>query len=147
MSSQRHPKVEELCQAACDFALQKNAIANSEEFDQLHKKITQLLAQSWISDSIDGSQLRAALLTNNSAQIKQAFTDLGVNLNDLLDEITVSADWDTFYGSIDPQKKELYLPYPPRPAEVTDGQIIDWVNNTNPQDLDPPYAYLPCSSF
>ncbi|MEM9538517.1 MAG: hypothetical protein AAGA60_03285 [Cyanobacteria bacterium P01_E01_bin.42] len=143
MPLQRHPKVEALCQTLCELALQRNAIANSEEFDQLHKKILQLLAQSWLSGSIDGSQLRAALLTNNSTKIKQAFTDLGVNLNELLDGVTVTVDWDTFYGSIDQQKKQLNLPYPPRPAEVTDGQIVDWVNNTNPQDLEPTHAYLP----
>ncbi len=35
------------------------------------------------------------------------------------------------------------IPYPPRPAEVTNEQLEEWVNNDDPEQVYPPHPYIP----
>ena len=127
--------------------------ASNESFAQLSKEISQLIARSWLPNDPKGADIKGALLKGDSEEIKTVFNKYGVDLDKFFSPMTVnvSVDWDTFFGTFSEvtgpeQPLEYNLPYPPRPMEVTDAQLSEWVHNSDPSTIYPPYPYIPLSA-
>jgi hypothetical protein len=117
----------------------------TEGFRQRSKLISQLIARSWLPG---GEEIKQTLIYGSSDEIKALLTQEGVDLDKFFGPTMIKVDWDTFYGTLE----EIYatdfeviynMPYPPRPGEVTDEQLTDWVGNTNSDEVYPPYPYIP----
>ena len=122
----------------------------SDSFGQLSKNISQLIAKSWLPE---GEEIKKVLLHGSSEKIKDIFKENGVDFDEFFSPMTVNVnvDWDTFFGTLAEitgpgQPLEYNLPYPPRPMEVTDAQLNEWVNNSDPSTIYPPYPYIPLSA-
>ena len=123
-------------------------------FAEQSKKISQLLAKSWLSNDPEGAEIKAALLEDDSDNIKAVFKKYGVDFDEFASpfSVDVSIDRSTLGGSIleeiegPGQILKVNLPYPPQAEEVTDTQLTEWINNDDPDTVYPPYAYIPLSS-
>jgi len=116
----------------------------------LSKKVSQLIARSWLPNDPEGADIKGALLSGDSEEIKTVFKKYGVDLDEFFSPMTinVNVDWDTFFGSLaevtgSEQPVEYNIPYPPRPMEVTDAQLSEWVDSNDPSAVYPPYPYIP----
>ena len=126
---------------------------NSEELkrelEKQSKTISQLIAKSWLPDKYpEGKEIREVLIRDNSDEIKSLLKKYGVDIDifGFGGSLEVTVSWDTFKGDIEeiPGRAGAYtLPYPPRPAEVTNEQLEEWVNDTNPDDPYPKAPYIP----
>jgi hypothetical protein len=114
------------------------------DFLQASKKISQLIAESWLPE---GEQIKKVLLSDDEEAIKELLKDKGIDLEGVFGIKTLFVNWDSFYGTITELGLAYYLPYPPRPVVVEDYQLEEWVNNTEPNTLFPPYPYIPLSAF
>ena len=114
------------------------------EFLQASKKISQLIAESWLPE---GEHIKKILLSGNQEAIKQLLQEKGIDLEGVFGIKNLFVNWDSFYGTITELGLAYYLPYPPRPAVVEECQLRDWVKNTDPNTLFPPYPYIPLSAF
>jgi hypothetical protein len=125
------------------------------EFREKNKKISQLIAKSWLPNDPEGAEIRQVILRNVSEEIKDLLKKYDVDIDEFLGSIVggpihVKVSWDTFAGKLDeiPGSQGSYvLPYPPRPVEVTDEHLEEWVNNTDPNTPMPPYPYIPLTGF
>lgn len=99
------------------------------------QKISQLIAKSWLPE---GEKEREILLGGNSNKIKELFKENEIDLDGLMDPIPVDViiDTNSFNGSIeqipnsDPKKTlTVKIPYPPKPAELSDDELKQWVND------------------
>lgn len=118
-----------------------------QSFAELSKKISQIVAQSWLPE---GAEIKKVLLQGNSQEIGAMFKENGADIEAFFKPFNVyfNVDWDTFYGSLVEVSTgdNIWLsniPYPPRPMEVTDEQLEEWVNNDDPDVLYPPHPYIP----
>lgn len=107
----------------------------SGSFADVSKKISQVIAKSWLPE---GQEEREILLEGNSRKIKKLFKKNDIDLDALMEPIPVNVviDTNTFNGSIeqipntDPEKTlTVKIPYPPRPAEVSDEELQQWVDD------------------
>ena len=121
-------------------------------FGQLSKKVSQLIARSWLPKDPEGADIKGALLKGDSEEIKTVFKKHGVDLDEFFSPMTlnVKVDWSAFCGSLvevtgPKQLLEYNLPYPLRPMEVTGAQLSEWVNNSDPSTVYPPCPYIPLS--
>ena len=146
--------------------------------DLLHqsKRLSQLIAYSWMSDAdVESlkqdkeftlaihvnkppSEIASILQRARSDEIKEMLREqANVNLDDSLGPNSrVNVDWNVFDGSVEAQdatavsvKDEWYtanLPYPPRPGCVKDWQLQEWVSNDKHGEYGPPYPYIPLST-
>ena len=128
----------------------KNGAEVRQSFAQQSKKISQLIAKSWLPDDPEGTQIKKVLIEGNSEKINEMLKKYGVDLEVIFHPLSIHVDWDTFFGKMAETTVGggtwLYsLPYPPRPNEVTDAQLTDWVNNQDPNQQFPPNPYIPLS--
>jgi len=120
------------------------------------KKVSQLIAKSWLPG---GEEYKQIFLEKKSDEIKKLFRD-----NEIFDDeddakcfetIKVETKFDSppYVGSLqlkktkerDPIQFTLIIPYPdPKPPQLTDEVLEQWVNNDD-QELDPP-DYIPYST-
>ncbi len=145
-------KLDELIEANLHRITARSAGRSNDEvkssFRQQSKKISQLIARSWLPG---GEDIKNTLLHGSSDDIKKLLRDNGIELDDFFGPLKVNVDWDTFFGSIkeikDPDYEGIYnMPYPPRGLEVTDEHLTEWVNNTDPNTINPPYTYIPLTA-
>ncbi|WP_407889142.1 hypothetical protein [Scytonema sp. NUACC26] len=118
------------------------------------KKISQLIARSWLQKDDVGKQFRDILISSKSSQeksdeIKNFLQNQGIAFpKELFSQIKVN--WESFGGKIEeePGRERIYLlPYPPRPFEVKDEQLEKWINDNNPERIEPEDPYIPLSFF
>jgi hypothetical protein len=112
------------------------------EFQQASKKLSQLIAKSWLPG---GEKIKAIFLSGDENQIKALLEETGIHLQDF-NVRHVLINWDSFYGRLDEMGLICHIPYPPRPSEVTDPQLEAWVNDQNPNQVFPSTPYIPLSS-
>ena len=123
------------------------------ELQKQSKTISQLIAKSWLRDKYpEGEEIREVLLRDNSDEIKSLLKkyDVDIDIFGFGGPIEVTVSWDTFSGDLKevPGRAGSYtLPYPPRPAEVTNEQLEEWVKDTNPDDPYPKAPYIPLTAF
>ena len=129
---------------------------NTNELNNLQlisKKISQLIAKSWLSNDEDGKRIREVLLLPNTpdktGKIKKLLEDHGINIENL-GVAKIEVDWDSFFGSLkdtgDPQSPlTLVIAYPPRPTEfnITEEALETWVSDTDDSRLIPDHPYIP----
>jgi hypothetical protein len=124
----------------------------------LNKKMGQIIAKSWLYKSDpEGEKIRNVLISNlnkkaaeKSKEIVEFFKsnyDIDIeNIGGIFPVEGVVVNWDTFYGSIlENNGKQYVLPYPPRPTEVTDEQLEQWINDTS--NNFPSTPYIPLTFF
>ncbi len=111
-------------------------------FQEASKKLSQLIAKSWLPD---GKDIKKVFLSRDENQIKALLQKEGIHLQDFNIE-HVLINWDSFYGTLDELGLVCRIPYPPRPSEVTDEQLQTWVNDKNPNQVFPSTPYIPLSS-
>ncbi|MDF5732081.1 MAG: hypothetical protein PUP92_29790 [Rhizonema sp. PD38] len=126
---------------------------DKQEFQAINKKLSQLIAKSWLPNDPEGAEFSKILLRGDSEEIKNSLKNHGVDLEDWFRvSINVEVNWDTFVGTlkeittlgaISDRSNTYILPYPPRPAVVTDEQLERWVNDTNPDNKFPLDPYIP----
>ena len=129
---------------------------NKQDFQATNKKLSQLIAKSWLPNDPEGADLKKILLRGDSGEIKNWLVTHGVDLEDWFRvSLNVEVSWDTFVGTLKEitslgtisDRSETYiLPYPPRPAAVTDEQLERWVNDTNPDNKFPLDPYIPLTA-
>jgi hypothetical protein len=124
----------------------------------LNKKMGQLVAKSWLYKSYpEGEKIRNVLIGNlnkkkaeKSKEIIEFFKsnyDIDIeNLGGVFPVESVEVSWDTFYGDIPENGREYVLPYPPRPTEVTDEQLEQWINDGTSNNF-PSTPYIPLTFF
>lgn len=168
---------------AASSAQSKGSTVEDYYNDLLHKtkRISQLLAYSWLSDEEAAeiplsslptplrdkkpkpSDIAHTLQYKGSQEIKELIKNLAeVDLDVLFGSSSqVRVSWESFDTVIheagnttiagntavaeEDLRYTLYLPYPPRPQHVTSLQLANWVTNKNPDDVGPPYPYIPLS--
>jgi hypothetical protein len=123
----------------------------------LNKRMGQLVAKSWLYKSDpEGGKIRNVLIGNlhkttaeKSKEIIEFFKsnyDIDMeNIGGVFSVESVEVDWDTFYGDLPENGKKYVLPYPPRPTEVTDEQLEQWINDTS--NNFPSTPYIPLTFF
>lgn len=124
------------------------------------KKISQLIAKSWLPNDPEGAKIRQVLLQasteelTKSEEIKKLFKEnYRIDIEEIVGDlyghpVDVTVSWDTFSGSArerEDQRGQYIIPYPPRPVEVTDTQLQAWVNNEEDSVSFPPDPYIPLS--
>ena len=121
---------------------------NLSQYGLYTKLISQLIAKSWL-DTDEGKKIKQTLLYGTEEDIKQLMRENGVDWDDLYAPLTVKprVDWNTFWGNFQEvagpdEPLVINVPYPPRPAEVTDQQLTDWINDKSDR-VYPPTAYIP----
>lgn len=112
------------------------------EFQQASKKLSQLIAKSWLPG---GESIKATFLSGDEDCIKAFLKDAGIDLQEF-NVRHVIINWDSFYGRLDELGLICYIPYPPRPSEVTNPQLEEWVNDQDPSQVFPRTPYIPLSS-
>ena len=128
----------------------------SGSFADVSKKISQLIAKSWLPEDREGKRIKKILLRGNSNRIKELFKENDIDLDELMAPIPVNVviDTNTFNGSIeqipntDPDKTvTVKIPLPPRPADLSDKELTQWVNDCsdNTVHADNPYIRFSCS--
>jgi hypothetical protein len=124
---------------------------------ELNKKMGQIIAKSWLYKSDpEGEKIRNVLVGNllkttaeKSKEIIEFFKsnyDIDIeNIGGVFPVESVEVNWDTFYGNLSENGKKYVLPYPPRPTEVTDEQLEQWINDTS--NNFPSTPYIPLTVF
>jgi hypothetical protein len=124
---------------------------------ELNKKMGQIIAKSWLHKSDpEGEKIRNVLVGNllkttaeKSKEIMEFFKsnyDIDIeNIGGVFSVESVEVNWDTFYGNLSENGKKYVLPYPPRPTEVTDEQLEQWINDTS--NNFPSTPYIPLTVF
>ena len=120
------------------------------------KKLSQLIARSWLPTE-EGKAIKKIFNSGDTTQIVEVIKKYaGIDLKTLLGEnLLVTVDWGSYLAEIE----EVYLggqdfrsvlrfPYPPPPPkdEVTQQELQDWVNNTDPNQIVAPFPYIPLSA-
>lgn len=125
---------------------------------ELNKKMGQLIAKSWLHKSDpEGERIRNVLVGNllettaeKSKEIVEFFkSSYGIdmeNIGGVFPVESVEVSWDTFYGNLSENGKKYVLPYPPRPTEVTDEHLENWINDTTSNNF-PTTPYIPLTFF
>jgi hypothetical protein len=109
------------------------------EFQQTSKKLSQLIARSWLPH---GEDIKRIFLSRDEDKIKELLEKEGICLQDFNIKI-ILINWDSFYGTLDELGFIFRLPYPPRPSEVKNEQLEAWVNDNNPEQIFPTTPYIP----
>ncbi|MEM9538516.1 MAG: hypothetical protein AAGA60_03280 [Cyanobacteria bacterium P01_E01_bin.42] len=115
-----------------------------EKMEKVHKKVTQLIAGSWLSNTPEEVEIEQALRGKDSDTIKSVFKKYGADL-DCFGSVNIEINENNSSGSFHERSEPiptLTLPYPPRPEEVMDSQLRAWANNDDPSLIHPP-AYIP----
>ncbi|MDF5715150.1 MAG: hypothetical protein PUP93_15015 [Rhizonema sp. NSF051] len=115
------------------------------------KKMSQVIAKSWLRNDPEGAQIRQVILSGDTDQIKDFLkTKYNVEIESVLgpligSPVKINVDWDTFGGRTFefPSGGIYVLPYPPRPAEVTDTQLQKWIDDNDPSHQFPADPYIP----
>ncbi|MDF5725678.1 MAG: hypothetical protein PUP91_35575 [Rhizonema sp. PD37] len=117
------------------------------------KKMSQVIAKSWLQNDPEGAQIRQVILSSEPEKIKDFLKEkYNIDIESVLgtligSPVKVKVDWDTFGGSTSefPSGGVYVLPYPPRPAEVTDTQLQRWIddNDPSPSHQFPADPYIP----
>ncbi|MBP0017715.1 MAG: hypothetical protein J7647_09170 [Cyanobacteria bacterium SBLK] len=114
------------------------------KMERVHKKVTQLIAGSWLSNTPEEVEIEQALQGKDSDTIKSVFKKYGADL-DCFGSVNVEINENNSSGSFQERSEQiptLTLPYPPRPESVMDSQLRTWTNNDDPATIHPP-AYIP----
>ncbi len=132
-------------------SLDTDTNALRSQFRKQSKIISQLIAESWLKTD-RGKYIKEILLGGNTRKIKQLLKDNGIDIDQFLGRTIINVDWDTFFGTIKEVSHTSHeivynMPYPPRPSEVSDEELQDWVDNTDPQQVYPTAPYIPLSGF
>jgi hypothetical protein len=119
----------------------------SREFLNQSKKMSQLIAKSWLPNDPEAANIKKVLMSRNSDEIKALMKNYGIDPEGFLGPTKVVVDWNSYKGVLTEEVGEMVysLPYPPRPTEVTDEQLEEWVNNTDPNTQYPTTPYIPLS--
>ncbi|MDF5732082.1 MAG: hypothetical protein PUP92_29795 [Rhizonema sp. PD38] len=118
------------------------------DFKNQSKKISQIIAKSWLANDPEGMEIKRVIIRRNSDEMKQLLKKYGVDLERFFGPMKVVVDWNSYKGIITEDVGEaIYiLPYPPRPAEVQDEHLEEWINNNDPNTLYPTTPYIPLSA-
>lgn len=118
-------------------------------YAQYTKTISQVIAKSWLSNDAEGAEIKKTLLYGTEEEIKKMMLSYGVDWDKLFGPLTVKirVDWDTFFGNFKEiagldEPLQINIPYPPKPAELTDQQLTDWINDES-DAIYPTTAYIP----
>ncbi|GAB1543539.1 hypothetical protein NUACC21_62140 [Scytonema sp. NUACC21] len=116
-------------------------------FKSQSKKVSQIIAKSWLSNDPEGMEIKRVIFRRNSDEIKELLKKYGIDLEGFFGPTKVVVDWSSYKGILteDVGEAVYILPYPPRPTEVTDEQLEEWVNNNDPDTLYPTTPYIPLS--
>lgn len=131
-------------------------VIDKEDFLFINKKLSQLIAKSWLPNDPEGAEFRKILLRGDSEEIKNWLKNHDVDLEGFFRvSLNIEVSWDTFIGTlketttlgtISNRSQTYILPYPPRPGVVTDEQLERWVNDTNSDNKFPLDPYIPLSA-
>ncbi|MEC4813941.1 MAG: hypothetical protein SAK29_11810 [Scytonema sp. PMC 1069.18] len=129
---------------------------NKQEAYVISKKLSQLIAKSWLPNDPEGAEFRQIILRGDSEEIKNWLKNHDVDLEGFFQvSINIEVSWETFVGTLkettamgrlSTRSNTYTLPYPPRPAVVTDEQLEKWINDTNADNKFPLDPYIPLSS-
>jgi hypothetical protein len=113
----------------------------------ISKKISQLVAKSWLPE---GEEIKSVLLSNDSEKIQEMLQRNGIDIDILGDTTKFEVDWSTFIGSLEDSLDPNYIfrmviGYPPKPSEynLSDSDLVEWVNNTDDEQTKPTHPYIP----
>ena len=138
---------------------------NREDFEsafvKASKKLSQLIAKAWLPDKYpEGKAFRDVLVGNlqleddelRSKNIKLFLQGEGIDididaiLTNNKRSVLVLVNWDSFYGDLTERGFQYSLPYPPKPAEVTEPQLDKWIKDDT-DNIVPNDPYIPVSLF
>lgn len=124
-----------------------------QEVLAINKRLSQLIAKSWLPHDPEGAEFKQVLLRGDSEEIKNWLKNHDADLEGVYGvSIFIEVSWDTFVGTLREStalgtlsnRSNVYtLPYPPRPVVVTDEQLERWVNDTNHTNEFPSDPYIP----
>lgn len=119
----------------------------SREFLSQSKKMSQLIAKSWLSNDPEAANIKKVFMSRNSNEIKALMKNYGIDIEGFFGPTKVVVDWNSYKGVMTEEVGEMVysLPYPSRPAEVKDEQLEEWVNNNDPNIQYPTTPYIPLS--
>ncbi|NEO52285.1 MAG: hypothetical protein F6K54_03825 [Okeania sp. SIO3B5] len=122
---------------------------SSNDLRAVTKKISQLIAKSWLSD---GEDIRKVFLSQDSDKILEMFQREGIDMGIFGPGLKVSIDTETFTGYLEEtrdnqQPFNLVISYPPKPTEfnLSDQELREWVKNDDSNQLVPDNPYMPVS--
>lgn len=134
-----------------DQESQKEVTQNTSDLRLLSKKISQLIAKSWLPE---GEEIRSVFLSNDTERISEMLLENGINLKNLgVGEYTkLEVRWDSFFGSFEdlndpPFIFRFILAYPPRPSEfnLSDSDLQEWVADADDDHKTPSHPYIPAT--
>ena len=119
----------------------------SREFLSQSKKMSQLIAKSWLPNDHDAANINKVLMSRNSNEIKALMKKYGIDIEGFFGPTKVVVDWSSYKGILTEEVGEMVysLPYPSRPVEITNEQLEEWVNNNDPNTQYPTTPYIPLS--
>jgi hypothetical protein len=118
-----------------------NLKACPSDFKAASKKISQLIAMSWLPG---GEEMKEIFLSGDSEMIQKLLIAHGIDMTEFEIKLII-VNWDSFYGDMTERGFVYSMPYPPRPQQVTDDQLAEWVKDNNPEELFPKTPYIPQS--
>jgi hypothetical protein len=114
-----------------------------DEVTAISRDMSKVVAKSWLPE---GKEIRAALLSDDQAQIRKIFEDNGCDLTIFKSHI-IELDFNALKGSVESDEKPptIYCAYCPKPTDfnVTDDEIRKWVNETDLNKIAPDNPYIP----
>jgi hypothetical protein len=108
---------------------------------ELSKAMSQVVAKSWLPE---GNDIRLALLSNDPEKIKKTFEDNGCDFSHY-EGYKIELDVNSFEGNLKDLKETIVVAYPPRPSDfnLSDEDLRNWVNNTDPNQTRSGHLYIP----
>ncbi|MEA5553436.1 hypothetical protein VB713_21080 [Anabaena cylindrica UHCC 0172] len=128
-------------------AVQYNSETSITELQKLNKKMSQIIAKSWLPG---GEEIRQVLLHGNSEQINQLFEENGVAISETIGKVNIVVVWNDFVGKLQETTSgslNLVVAYPPRPSDfnLKDEQIQAWVDDHDDEHITPTAPYIPAT--
>ena len=98
--------------------------------EQINRKFSKAIAKAWLADDSEGKKIHQTLLEGSSEKLKELLRNYEIPVKD---ECEYAIDRGSFQVSIfiDEKTQRYYvrLPYPPRPKELEDLQLTEWVKD------------------
>ncbi|NEQ36406.1 MAG: hypothetical protein F6K40_09025 [Okeania sp. SIO3I5] len=123
---------------------------SSNDLRAVTKKISQLIAKSWLPD---GEDIRKVFLSQDSKEILKMLKKKGIALESIFGpSLEIKIDTNSFEGYIEEvrniqQPFIFVISYPPKPTEfnVSDQELTQWVENNNSNQFVSDNLYIPVS--
>ena len=112
--------------------------------EQINRKFSKAIAKAWLADDSEGKKIHQTLLEGSSEKLKELLRKYQIPVRDDCEYVV---DRGSFEVSIFIDEKAqisyVRLPYPPRPTEVEDLQLNEWVDDDDPKTVAPSELFLP----